>query len=408
MASLVILALTQPWGTVGRAQNPNRDIPTELQELADARSAAVKARDREAFLATVDPAAADFVAAQGSWFDRQSALGIEGYSLKVDLDEAPEFTRARDRDRYGRQVVIAGVEERFRITGFDEHPALGALFYTFVRREDRWLIANDTDLEDLGLFTARQPWDFGPVSVLTSEHFIVVCHPEDVEPAGRMLDIAEAALPGVARVWTQPWAGRAVIVIPATPSELSRLLDATFDVSNFVAVAASSVDLDEGWNPVTRVIINPDTFLRRTRATQIRIMTHELVHVATRQASGPFVTSFVEEGIAQLAESEQLPRLSQAAPGLRSGFDGTLPEDFEFFSGGGAAIRRSYLKALTAAIYINERYGIAKFNDFYAALGSARIEPGVASFHLDRAMQSALGLSLAEFVRAWGGAVRSG
>lgn len=402
---VVILALSGP------AHFTNADVSenarAEIQSLLDARSAAFNAKDRGAFLRTVDPRSADFSVAQQHWFDRALAVPFESYALRVDLDEAPEFTRDKDRDRHGRSALVALVEERFRIKGFDDHPALNSLFFTFTKDGDRWVIASDSDLEDLGITSSRQPWDFGPINVSTSEHFMLLAHPQDSDSASILLARAEAALPGVDRSWTGPWSKRVVIFVPGSQLELERILDATFDVSNFLAVAFSSNDLDEGWHPVTRVILNQEKFLRRTPATQTTILTHELVHVATREASGPFLTSMVEEGIAQLAEYER-PETTflVSANLLRARFDGILPEDSDFFTGGGASIRRSYLEALSAVSFIFEKYGSEKLTTFYNSFGSARIEPGTARYHLDRACRSALGLSLADFQSQWAAAVR--
>lgn len=402
---LVILALALPIHVTGA--DVSAGTQREIQTMLDARSAAVKAKDRGAFGATVDPRAADFSIAQQLWFDRAAAVPFQSYALRLDLDEAPEFTRQRDRERHGSSVLVALVEERFQVQGFDEHPMLNPLFFTLTKDGNRWLISSDSGLEDLGLFSSRQPWDFGPVNLSTSEHFMLVTHPQDSSSASTLLARAEAALPHVERSWTAPWSKRVIIFVPASQRELERILDATFDVSNFVAVANSTVDLEEGWHPVTRVILNPGNFLRRTPATQTTILTHELVHVATRPASGPFVTSLVEEGIAQLAEHDRTEvTFSASSKTLRSHFDGTLPEDFDFITGGGVSIRRSYAEALSAIAYIIERYGLEKLTAFYNAFGAARIEPGTARYHLDRSLRSALGLSLADFEREWGAAVR--
>lgn len=404
-----ILALALMSGAAAEARGQDSSRKHEIDELLAARSASVAAGDRDGFLRSVDPGAGVFLAAQQAWFDQLRPVPIDGYRLELDLEEAPEFTRERDRKKYGREAIVALVEERFRIKDFDEHPVTNSLFYTFVKKADGWRIASDSDLEDLGIFSSRQPWDFGPVSISRSPHFLLVVHPSDSNRAGSLLSAAESALPQVRRVWRGPWSERVPIYVPASENELARLLDATFDVRNFVAVAVSSVDLDEGWHPVSRVIVNPQNFLRRTAAVQTTILTHELVHVATRQASGPHLMNMVEEGLAQYAESERPAPMSKLNDDLRrAGFDGVLPEDSDFFTGGGVAIRRSYLEALSAITYFVDRYGIDRLGQFYSALGSARIEPGIAAYHLDQALRSVAGISFADFEREWAEAVRSG
>lgn len=404
---LILVILAPVWPMHTTRADVSVSTRSEVQALLDVRSAAVRARDKGAFLTTVDPRAADFSAAQQLWFDRAAVVPLQSYALRLDLDEAPEFTRKRDLQKHGSQALVALVEERFQIQGFDDHPSLNTLFFTFTRDGNRWVISSDSDLEDLGLFSSRQPWDFGPVNLETSEHFMLITHPADSGSASTLLARAEAALPGVERSWTTPWPKRVILFVPGSQRELEKILDATFDVSNFVAVAVSTLDLDEGWHPVTRVIVNPTNFLKRTPEAQTTILTHELVHVATRPASGPFLTSLVEEGIAQLAESDRTETafLTTRSP-LRSNFDGSLPEDSDFFTGGGASIRRSYAEALSAISYIFDRYGLEKLGAFYKALGAARIEPGTTRYHLDRSLRSTLGVSLVDFERQWAAAVR--
>ncbi|MGH2767752.1 MAG: hypothetical protein ACRDIF_02220, partial [Actinomycetota bacterium] len=221
----------------------------ELQQVLDLRASAVRERDREAFLSTVDPEAPDFRKSQVAWFQGMVSVPISEYSLKLAIEEWGEFTRAGDHARSGAPVVLAPVEERFRIEGFDDSPAVGDLFYTFIRRSGGWLVASDSDLEDLGVVGAHQPWEFGPVQVARSEHFLLVAHPEEGAFVPGLLQVAEAALPPVEAVWRRPWARRVPIFVPSGKRELERLLAATFDVENFVAFALSSLDREgrEGW-----------------------------------------------------------------------------------------------------------------------------------------------------------------
>lgn len=405
IATISIVALALAVSLPAPAQVRSRS--SEIQRLLDERAAAVIRGDGDAFLATVDPASEGFRTSQRDWFERIRAVPLDDYSLRLDLDDAPEFTRKRDSERHSSPVIVALVEERFRIRGFDDRPALSNSFYTFVEKQGRWVIASDSDLEDVGLFSSRQPWDFGPIQIRDSEHFMIVTHPQESALAQQLLSLAEGALPAVGRAWKLPWNKKVVIFVPSSQKELERLLDATFDVGNFVAVAVSSVDIDEGWFPVTRVMVNPQTFLKRTPEVQRTILVHELLHVATRRASGPFLTSAVEEGLAQLAEFETPPSMEQVNVSVRrAGFDGRLPDDTDFFTGGGASIRRSYLEALSAMAYAAMQYGVDKINAFYTSFGSARIEAGTSIYHLDRALRETLGVSLADFESEWAKSVR--
>lgn len=382
-------------------------IPEALGALLEGRAAAVRAHDKDAFLDTIDQAATGFREAQANWFDRVVALPLSDYSMKPTLDEEGEFTRKRDVDRYGAPTVVSGVEERYRIEGYDERPTLNLLVYSFVRRGPRWLVASDSDLDDLGLFSARQPWDFGPVEIKKSDHFLLVVHPEEARFAPELLRLAEDALADVDRAWLRPWSRRVPIFVPSTKRELERLLGATFDVGNFVAFAVSSADTSEGFEIVgSRIILNRTNFLRHSPSGRRAILAHELLHVATRGAAGPFISAWVEEGLAQLTESAGRPDTRFFRERVRAGkFDRRVPEDLEFLSGSGDDIFATYQEALSAMAYLVQRFGLERVGRFYEGYGSARVEPGTPRYHADRAMREVLGISFADLERDWAASV---
>lgn len=373
----------------------------EIASLLQRRAAAVNAGDRQAFLATIDAGAVELREAQGLWFDRMRALSLLDYALEPETETMGELTRAADRRRYGAPVLVRLVEERFRIPGFDDNPASNDHYYTFVKRAEGWRIASDADVSNLGLASARQPWDFGPVQIFSSDHFLLVAHPDEASFAPDLLRLAEEALPSVDRVWSGSWSRRVPIFVPSSREELEGLLNVTFDVSNFVAFALASVDRDAGWRfSGTRIILNRANFLRHPPSSRRAIFAHELAHVASREASGPFVPIFMEEALAELASANADISYLEARA-RAGGFDRRLPDDLEFLSGDGRAIFLSYQEALSVALFVRDRFGVEAFNRLYRALGAAREEPGTRRYHLNRAFEEAIGLSLADFEAEW-------
>lgn len=388
------------------AQTLERD--EQIQALLNRRAEAVMAKDQTLFLTTVDPNAKEFLAAQSRWFDRIVTLPLAEYTLELAIDENGEFTREKDAGRYGASVLVTSVEERIRLEGFDATASLSVLHLTFVQREGGWLVASDSDLDDLGFYSSRHLWDFGDIRIATSAHFLLVFHPEEARFATELLDGAEAALADVERAWARPWSQKVPIMVPTTRQELERMLGATFDVSDFVAFAVASVDSDEGYVPAgPRIFLNRANFLRHSAGSRRAIFAHELLHVATRPSSGPFVPVWLEEGLAQLTESSGTPDLTAFMRRVRGGkFDGKLPADLEFVSGGGDEIFATYQEALSAVSYLRDRFGLEKLNAFYERFGGARIEPGTADYHADSAMREVLGLSLEQFQTEWAAAVQ--
>lgn len=379
-----------------------------IQRMLDGRARAFDQGDRQAFLASVLPEAQDFTTAQGQWFDRARMLAIVNLSLRLRLDRYGELTRKKDKDQYGDSVVVAVVQLRYELRDYSAAPWLDELIWTLVERDDDWFVASDTALDDLGLYSDRQLWDFGDVTQATSENFIVFAHPRDSELASEILDAAGATLAEVDRVWKRPWLKRVPIFVATDRSELERLLSATFDVTNFVAFAVHSVDVENGYEATgNRIIINRANFARHSAGSRKSVLSHEMLHFATRESTGPFVPVWVEEGLAQLAESSGPPNTRVFDRGVANGiFTGELPDDLEFLSGGGDSIVFAYQASVSAMSFMSESYGIDKLSEFYGALGAVTIEPGTAEFHIDATMRRVLGgVSLAEFETRWADSV---
>ena len=133
------------------------------------------------------------------------------------------------------------------------------------------------------------------------------------------------------------------------------------------------------------------------------ILAHELVHIATRYSSGPFVPVFVEEGIADYvgndARTEALSFLaSEVGVGI---FDRALPRDFEFTIGSGTDIFRSYQESQSAVRFFVLRWGLQRFTRFYRELGSREIRAGTARYHLNDALKEVLGFGYRRFQELW-------
>ena len=182
------------------------------------------------------------------------------------------------------------------------------------------------------------------------------------------------------------------------------MIQATFDLDNFVAFAYSTVDLTDGVEYTGhRIILNPPAFGGRSTESSTSILAHELLHVATRESSGPFMPVFVDEGFAEYvgydADPGSLAFLnSEIAAGT---FDAQVPEDFQFTIGSGTDIYRSYQKSESAVTFFIQRWGLDRFRRFYRSLGRVKIEPGTARYWLESKLRKAIGMGVGGFERAW-------
>lgn len=380
-------------GVISRVDFDRRAI----DRLLDRRALAIKRRDRRAFMATVARDDAAFVVRQRGLFDNLDGVPLRSYQLKASWERAGDLATPALEARYdgAGDVALPVTEERYRISGYDEDPALEDLYYTFVKRGGRWLIGGDDDLEPLGLLSARHLWDFGTIVTSSSEHFLVLEHPGAGLGPG-FLNLAESALTRVDGYWRVPWSRRVVVLVPSSEAELQRMLGVSFDVGDFVAFASSNPDPING-RGAARIIASPVALGGRPSSDVEDVLAHELLHVATRAKSGPFVPAFIEEGFA-----EYVGRGGQPAqePGFASA-NGKLPTDSEFASGTQSDIFLRYQEARSAVAFFVRRFGFADFLRFYKRLGSRRVTAGTAGYHVDRTLRATIGIGYRTFEARW-------
>jgi hypothetical protein len=376
----------------------------EIQDLLDGRAKALLMGDRRAFLAGLDrEAAGDFSERQKRLFDGFQQLPLSDYRLDVSLDVFGELTASEELQRYGQAAkpTVLHVEQRYRLQGYDPQPALDDLFLTFVRRPAGWRVISDTDLDDLTTYSSRLLWEFGRIATRESEHFLYVSHPDLAGAADTILSASERALDRLAGVWPLQFRRKVVILAPSESEELVRIIQAQFDVDVFVAFAYSGLNRDREWDLVGhRIILHWDNFSAQSDEVQQSILTHELLHIATRELSGPFVPAFVDEGVAEWVTTDASTLLLAIRVGSGT-FDRRLPLDHEFITGDNDDIVNSYQESYSFIRYADERFGSRAVADFYRRLGRPRVAPGTWRYHVDRAMRGAFGPGYGELQRRW-------
>lgn len=399
MGALLISCLALPPVPVADAASAF----TEIQELLDARAEAVRRGDREAFLATVGPPGSEFHALQAALFDRLSVLPLSDYRLEVDPSAYGDLARPSDLRRYegADRVVLPLTIERYRLRDSDPEPVPRDLYLTFVQRDGPWRIEGDTDLEDVGFYSARAPWDLGPIEVIATKDLLVVSGAcRTCRSAERSIDLAGPVLTQVRSWWEPLPKGRVVMFIPRDGADLARMIEATYPVDNYVAFAFWTGG--EGEHPGPRIIVHPEG-LEGASTDRVRsILTHEIFHVVALPSSGPFIPRWIEEGFSQYVQYDGSADVIAVADAVS---DGALPEDVAFFSGSQSEIIHAYRESLSATRYLVSRWGWDRARELYLRLGRRGIEPGTARFHLDRTMRSVLGVGLGRFERLWASSI---
>lgn len=393
------------------AVDDERELPDRegLQELLDQVAVAFRTGDRDAIAEVLSEPESVF---GQRWLNRaewMTGLPIAHYELDLDETFADMASDALHESTPGVQVVY--VEEQLAIEGFDdpERPSREDLFLTVVDTDEGWRIAGDRDAERLGFVSVDHLWDLGPVTTTRRGNVGAIHHPSmDVE---QLLGEAERALATAQARWPEPFPPIVPILVPRTEDELGQLLHVSFDLSNFVAFATATSFSEKTTYELagSRIVINPDRFLRRDTRTRELILVHEFVHIATHQVAGLTTPSWVDEGVAQAIGEERSATGTRLLDALvAEGFEGVPPTDTQFRIGGRDRVFLSYQQAWSFLDHLVRVYGADVIADFYAELGVGSVGlPGSEDFHVDRAAREVFGRPIAELAADWAAALRS-
>ena len=395
----VTVVMADPSGPAVARQAGAGDPVLAVQAMLDRRATAVRDKDRESFLATVDPQApADFRAAQARQFDGLVTVPMSSFELRATAEDSGDLGVGLASRYGGARVFLPETRQVYRLAGYDDRDAVDRLWLTYVERDGSWYVAGDSDLEPLGLETDRQLWDFGPVVQQRSENVLVLSHPEQADRAAALASMTEEAVAAFTARWDRPWSGKVPVVLPGSVDELERLLESTVDLDKFVAFAGYGVvQDDEGWMATApRVFVQDDRLGRYSREGQVETLVHELAHFAGAPLAGPFVPGWVHEGVADWVATGR--RSGERRPG---GGDALLPRDYELTTGAAAAIVRSYRESRTAISTLAAEKGAAAPIAFFVELGALRVAPGSVDHNADAALRAATGMTLGQLESAW-------
>ena len=387
---------------------PDREALREqaVRDLLEIRADAVLARDRAAFLSVVDPTATEFLERQGRLFDALAEVPLSVWYYDLDASRAQGASADLDR-RYGAGRWWApDLALRYALAGIDRDPAYERHVLTFVERDGRWLLASDDDFADRGGRTARNLWDTGPVVAVRGKASLVLGRPGDRPLLGRLAAAADAAVPRVTRVWGEGWQQAVAVLVPGSQAELGELLAKPGELSQIAAVATAEL-LDRSGRTTAvgdRIILNPPNFEGLGRVGRQVVLTHEVTHVATRQASGPAMPAWLVEGFADyVGYLETDVALPVAARELRADvragrLPAALPGDDDF-RGDNPALAQAYEQSWLAVVLLVELYGEEALLRFYRELGASEVAPPSAA--LEKAFADVLGTETAAFTAAW-------
>ena len=413
-ASVPHATQTAPLG-VGGSDQAGSSVPTvdeqsgriaAAQDLLSARAAAVTARNKRAWMATVDLPGSSFGVRQSLAFDNLMRLPLGQFSYGT-AQLASALTAARVR-QVGPKAWVATVPGIYSLAGYDQAPRSFEATYTLVQRPGGWRIADDTDGADGA--TALQMWDPPRLRVLRGQSVILIGN----APEARMRDyeaMADSAVRRVEGVWGTDWNAHVVIVTPSTSEEFSHLLSRSAGGGLDQVAAITQGEIDPGHRAQgDRVVINPKAFTALQRTGRQVVITHELTHVATRSSTTRPVPIWLSEGMADYVgySGLDLPRARVASDLLTLVRQGKGPKALPSgadFDPDRTKIAPFYSASWLAVCHLVDIYGQAKVVAFYRAIAGRLTVDQAVEFDPDavavQAFPTSFGVTEAQFVDGW-------
>ncbi|WP_107054168.1 hypothetical protein [Streptomyces sclerotialus] len=378
-----------------------RTGPAAVQRLLDARAAAVRDGDADAFLKSVDPSAEGFRDQQRRMFANLRGVPLADWRYRVVRTGAFPLPGATG----GGPRIAAEVRLSYRLAGYDTVPVTAVQYLTFTRRDGHWRLSSDTDGAADGKRTARQLWDQGRVRLVRGEHSLVLGTGQSAVRLRELARRADAAVPAVTDAWPGRWSREVVVEAPDSVRRMAELLGSPDD-SAYEGIAAVTTG-EAGASaraPADRVIVNPEAYGELSDLGRRVVLTHETTHVATRTVTTAATPLWLSEGFADWTAYRTAHRSPRAAaPELtRAVAAGRLPErlpaaaDFGF-DAGADRLNRAYEGGWLACRMIADTWGEGRLAAFYRAMAKAPEGPE----GLDRTLRTELHLSASDFTSKW-------
>jgi hypothetical protein len=354
--------------------------------MLDARAAAVLGGDRGGWLAALSPEATTLRAAQLREFQNLAEMPLCSWEYRLGKV-------ARQGAR-----VLARAELRHRIHGYDTAPVTAARTLELDERDGRWYITAERAVQQL--------WQQGRVQVVRGGRSLILGVGQDDDRLRSVAAAADRAVPAVSEAWPHRWAGRVVVLVPASLDAMGALLGApAAGYRGMAAVTTSGPQTTStGASPADRVIVNPQAYGVLGDFGRGVVLTHETTHVATRAHTSAATPLWLSEGFADWVAYRGTGRgAGQNAPELqravrRGDVPAALPDDKDFSFGGDAGrLARAYESGWLACELIVARWDERRLIAFYRAVGMGEHRAGA----VEKALGEVLGTTPEDFGVRW-------
>jgi len=383
--------------------SPTTEPATEARQAASdlvtRRIAAVDAKDKSAWLATVTDPASGFGADQAALFDRMTLLPVGKLGLRnIDVERPPGASTTGEPEAW-----VTRVRQTYAFTGYDPGQRDYTVSYVLKRTSEGWRFTGVADGQN-----DAQPFDLIGLAVASSSHTLVIGDLPQVTLRA-YLALGDAAHDRIAAVWGE--AQPTVVVAPSSLDKLTALLGAGRG-SGFEQIAAVTDGplVRDASAQSDRVYLNPEAFKELSPTGRSVVVTHELTHATVRATTSRAVPVWLSEGFADdvalaptglpvRSVTDDLLEQVRAGKGPTS-----LPDEVAFDPSKGQ-IAPSYSGAWLAVSRLRQKYGQAKVVAFYRAVAGPKAgEPSVrnpADQLARSAFETVLGTTQDAFVADW-------
>jgi hypothetical protein len=360
-----------------------------------------------AFLADVDTSsrAAAFRSRQRAQIASLAAVPLQSWRYDIDSPVTDQAAIGASAKRLGAPVLIVHVSLSYALKFVDPRPTSRDLWWTFVRRPGRVVIAADDDLARTGGASWTGPWDYGRLLAVRGRASLVLGHPSDSGSLPGIAAAVDAAVPAVTDVWGPNWTRRVAVLVPGSQREVSALLGASAAaLTDISGVAVSDAGEPNGAPPSgQRLVLNPAALHRLSPTGLGIVVRHEVTHIASAASTGPSSPRWLVEGFADYVGNRGSGQsVRAAAPELRADvargqLPAALPADAAF-AAGGAGLPQVYEQSWLACRLVAAEAGPAGLVRLYRLVGASTDSPRAA---VAAALQATLRESPAAFTAQW-------
>jgi hypothetical protein len=365
------------------------------RDLLRRQAAALRSRDRSAYLATIDPRSPEHAKVAARTFDNLVRMGVKNFRFGSPAEDPGALTPERRR-ALGSTAWVSEVDATFTLAGADREPWTSTLRMVFVERHGRTYVAGDREGESSSGPTPL--WFTDKVTVVRGAHSLLI----GVESRTRLQRYARAAdeaVPRVTRVWGKDWAQYVVVIAPSTQVQMERVVGVDAESQGAVAAVTTSVGRASP-TEASHIVINPATFDKIGSLGRLVVLTHETTHVAA-QATVSHMPVWLSEGFADYVGFNEagLSTAVVAQEFLSEVRESDAPDDLPStsdFDPRAAELDQAYEAAWTACSYIAQQWGEKKLVEFYRAMDDITTKADE-----ERVYRSVLDTTRERFVAGW-------